>query len=75
MGSITVAMFKPLVGTSDGGATTGSLWPEEVATTTADEVGASLAGGGYPGGGYPGGPGSKSESESGAPYSGPEEVQ
>jgi hypothetical protein len=70
MGSITVAMFKPLVGTSDGGATTGSLWPEEVATTTADEVGASLAGGGYPGG-----PGSKSESESEAPYSGPEEVQ
>jgi hypothetical protein len=67
MGSITVTMFKPLVGTPDGGITTGSLLPEEDATTTADEVDASLAGGGPGGGEYPGGPGSKSESESGAP--------
>jgi hypothetical protein len=42
MGSITVNMFKPLVGTSDGGVTTGIVWPEEDATTTADEVDASL---------------------------------
>lgn len=66
MGSITVDMFKPLVGTLDGGVTTGSLWPEEDATTTGDEVDASL------GGGYPGGPGSKSES--GARYAGPEDL-
>jgi hypothetical protein len=69
MGSITVNMFKPLVGKLDGGVTTGSLWPEEDATTTADEVDASLVGeypGGYPGGG--------SKSESGAPYTGSEEV-
>jgi hypothetical protein len=37
MGSITVIMFKPLVGTPDGGATTGILWPEEDATTTGDD--------------------------------------
>ena len=36
MGSITVNMFKPLVGTADGGATTGRVWPEDEATTTAD---------------------------------------
>jgi len=67
MGSITVNMFKPLVGKLDGGVTTGSLWPEEDATTTADEleVDASLVDE------YPGGPGSKSDSESGAPYPGP----
>ena len=35
-------MFKPLVGTPGGGVTTGSVWPEEDATTTADEVDASL---------------------------------
>ena len=35
-------MFKPLVGTLDGGVTTGSVSPEEDATTTADEVDASL---------------------------------
>ena len=42
MGSITVNMFKPLVGTADGGATTGRVWPEDEATTTADEVDGSL---------------------------------
>jgi len=66
MVSITVNLFKPLVGTLVGGVTTGSLWPEEDATTTADEVDASLVEE------YPGGPGSKSES--GAPYAGPEEL-
>jgi hypothetical protein len=63
MGSITVDMFKPLVGTLGGGVTTG-MWPEEVATTTGDEVDASL------GGGYPGGP----KSELGARYAGPEDL-
>jgi hypothetical protein len=66
MGSITVNMFKPLVGKLDGGVTTGSLWPEEDATTTADELDASLVEE------YPGGPGSKSES--GAPCVGSEEL-
>lgn len=42
MGSITVNTFKPLIGTADGGATTGSVWPEDEATTTADEVDGSL---------------------------------
>lgn len=59
-------MFKPLVGRSDDGVTTGSLWPEEVATTTADEVDASLVEEVEE---YAGGP----ISESGAPY-GPEEL-
>lgn len=63
MGSITVNMFKPLVGKLDGGVTTGTLWPEEDATTTGDEVDASLVDE------YSGGPGSKSES--GAPYPDP----
>jgi hypothetical protein len=56
MGSIIVNMFKPLVGTLDGGATTGIVWPEEDATMTADEVDASLVGeygGGPAGGPYP----------------------
>ena len=65
MGSIIVNMFKPLVGTSDGGATTGRVRPEEDATTIADEVDASLDEE------YAGGPGTRSES--GAPY-GPEEL-
>ena len=41
---IVVNMFKPLVGKLpvDGGITTRSLWPEEDATTTVDEVNASL---------------------------------
>jgi len=60
MVSITVNLFKPLVGTLVGGVTTGSLWPEEDATTTADEVDASLVEE------YAGGLGTKSES--GAPY-------
>jgi hypothetical protein len=60
-------MFKPLVGTLDGGVTTGSVWPEEDATTTADEVDASLV----EGGAYAGGPGRTSES--GAPC-GPEQL-
>ena len=63
MGSITVNMFKPLLGILDGGVTTGSVWPEEDATTIADGVDASLVEE------YSGGPGSKSES--GAPYPGP----
>jgi hypothetical protein len=65
MGSIIVNMFKPLVGTSDVGVTTGSVRPEEDATTIADEVDASLDEE------YAGGPGRRSES--GAPY-GPEEL-
>jgi len=65
MGSITVNMFKPLVGIPDGGVTTGSVWPDEDATTTADEVDASLVEE------YAGGPGTKSES--GAAY-GPEDI-
>ena len=56
MGSITVNTFNPLLGTLGGGVMTGSIWPEEDATTTADEVD----------GGYGGGLGKKSES--GAPY-------
>jgi hypothetical protein len=59
-----VNMFKPLVGTSDGGVTSGSLWPEEEATTIADELDASLVEE------YAGGP---TRSSSGAPY-GPEEL-
>jgi hypothetical protein len=62
MGSIAVNMFKPLVGTG-GGVTTGSVWPEEDATTIADEVDASLVEE------YAGGLGTKSES--GTPYSNP----
>jgi hypothetical protein len=42
MGSITVNIFKPLVGTPDGGVTTGSVWPEEEVTPTADEVDGAL---------------------------------
>jgi len=56
MSSMTVNMFKPLVGTLDGGVTTGSVWPEEDATTTADEVDASVVEE------YAGGPGAKPES-------------
>ena len=59
MGSSTVKMLKPLVGTLDGGATTGSLLPEGVATTIADEVDAC------PAEEYAGGP---VKSGSGAPY-------
>ena len=59
MGSSTVNMLKPLVGTPGGGVTTGSVLPEGDATTTADEVDAS------PAEKYAGGPGTKSES--GAP--------
>lgn len=60
-------MFKPLVGTPDGAVTTGSVWPEEDATTTADEVDASLVEE------YAGGLGT--ESESGAAYPGTERVK
>jgi len=55
-------MFKPLVGPPDGGVTTGSVWPEEDATTTADEVDASTSLVEE----YAGGLGTKSEL--GAPY-------
>ncbi len=61
MGSIIVNMFKPLKGALDGGVTTGSLWPEEDATTTADEVDASLVEE------YAGGTGSKTESGAACP--------
>jgi hypothetical protein len=66
MGSIIVNMFKPLVGTTDGGVMTGSVWPEEDATAIADEVDASLVEE------YAGGLGTKSES--GTHYRGPEEL-
>jgi hypothetical protein len=56
MGSRTVNMLKPLVGTLDGGVTTGSVLPEGDATTIADEEDASLAEE------YAGGPGTKSDS-------------
>jgi hypothetical protein len=36
--SSSVTTFTPLVGTLDGGASIGSMSPEGVATTTADEV-------------------------------------
>lgn len=55
MGSSTVNMLRPLVGTPDGGVATGSVMPEGDATITADEVDASLAEE------YAGGPAAKSE--------------
>jgi len=55
MGSSIVNMLKPLMGTPDGGVATGSVLPEGDATTTADEVDASLVEE------YAGGPAGKSE--------------